>query len=552
MALVEAERGDDRLDLLTEGGFRRIAGLPLQARLPRLHAPACRSGSWSTDFAPGRSFRRVLRRNAELALGRDAGARAPTSSSPCSSATCAARHHDGGMVRMDREAYREMVEVAPASTRLVEFRDPAGTLVGVSLTDRLRSGLSGVYKFYAPELEQHSLGTYIILWHIERAQRARPALRLSRLLDRRRAARWPTRPLRAARAPRRCRLAAVRARTIGRRGMSDTFRALLLEQEDGRTTARLAELPVDDLPEGEVLVDVAYSTLNYKDALAITGAGKIVRQFPFVPGIDLAGTVADSSRSALQARRRGRAYRLGRRRAPLGRARHQGAAQGRLAAAPSRGPLAGGERWRSAPPASPPCSACWRWRSRASRPSAARSWSPVPRAVSAASRSRSSPAPASRWWPSSGRAELAGYLKELGAAEVVGPRAVSPGLEGAARLRPLGRCRGQRRRRQVLANLLKAMRPGGAVAACGLAAGPELETTVFPFILRGVRLIGINSVAAPGRAPPRGLGSASPATSTAACWTADSRTVTLDEVPAIAPAFLKGAMQGRVVVRTGG
>ena len=62
--------------------------------------------------------------------------------------------------------------------------------------------------------------------------------------------------------------------------MSETFRAILLEQADGATTARLAELPVDELPPGDVLVDVAWSTLNYKDALAITGAGKIVRAVP--------------------------------------------------------------------------------------------------------------------------------------------------------------------------------------------------------------------------------------------------------------------------------
>jgi arginine-tRNA-protein transferase len=80
------------------------------------------------------------------------------------------RHQDGGMVRMDRDAYREMVEVAPPSTRLIEFRALDGALVGVSLTDRLRSGLSGVYKFYDPDLEPRSLGTFVILWHVERAR----------------------------------------------------------------------------------------------------------------------------------------------------------------------------------------------------------------------------------------------------------------------------------------------------------------------------------------------------------------------------------------------
>ena len=77
--------------------------------------------------------------------------------------------------------------------------------------------------------------------------------------------------------------------------MSGSFKAVRLDQLEGKTRASLADLSVDDLPPGEVLVDVVYSTLNYKDALAITGAGKIVRQFPFVPGIDLAGTVSESA-----------------------------------------------------------------------------------------------------------------------------------------------------------------------------------------------------------------------------------------------------------------
>jgi arginine-tRNA-protein transferase len=75
------------------------------------------------------------------------------------------------MVRMDRAAYSEMVELAPGSTRLIEFREPSGRLVGVSLTDFVRSGLSGVYKFYDPDAAQRSLGTFIILWHVEHARR---------------------------------------------------------------------------------------------------------------------------------------------------------------------------------------------------------------------------------------------------------------------------------------------------------------------------------------------------------------------------------------------
>ncbi|MDX1399852.1 MAG: alcohol dehydrogenase catalytic domain-containing protein, partial [Oceanospirillum sp.] len=71
-------------------------------------------------------------------------------------------------------------------------------------------------------------------------------------------------------------------------------KALVLEQEEKKTLAGVRNLEANELPEGDVLVNIDYSSLNYKDALAVTGAGKIVHQFPMVPGIDLAGTVAES------------------------------------------------------------------------------------------------------------------------------------------------------------------------------------------------------------------------------------------------------------------
>ena len=83
--------------------------------------------------------------------------------------------------------------------------------------------------------------------------------------------------------------------------MSDTFKALVLTQEDGKTVSTLKQLGNDDLPEGDVLLAVDYSSLNYKDGLAITGKGKIVRQWPLVPGIDLAGSVLESSSAHYQA-----------------------------------------------------------------------------------------------------------------------------------------------------------------------------------------------------------------------------------------------------------
>lgn len=168
VALVDADAGNARLDLLTEAGFRRSQGY-----LYKPVCPGCRAcvpvRIVVDDFRPGRSFRRVLARNADLT-----GEEAPTIGTDEQFALfhryLRQRHHDGGMVRMDRQAYNEMVESAPPTTRLIEFRDPAGRLTAVSLTDRLRTGFSGVYKFYEPTVPQRSLGSFVILWHVERAR----------------------------------------------------------------------------------------------------------------------------------------------------------------------------------------------------------------------------------------------------------------------------------------------------------------------------------------------------------------------------------------------
>src|SRR5262249_28669490 len=80
--------------------------------------------------------------------------------------------------------------------------------------------------------------------------------------------------------------------------LMNTFTALVLEQRDGATQSEIRQVATSALPAGDVLVRVAYSDLNYKDGLAITGRGKVVRGFPMVPGIDLAGTVVESASPA--------------------------------------------------------------------------------------------------------------------------------------------------------------------------------------------------------------------------------------------------------------
>ncbi|MCW8996035.1 MAG: oxidoreductase, partial [Psychromonas sp.] len=79
------------------------------------------------------------------------------------------------------------------------------------------------------------------------------------------------------------------------------FKALILNQQEKNTLAEIRQIDESQLPEGEVLIDVDYSSLNYKDGLAITGKGRIVRQFPMVPGIDLAGRVIESKDARYQA-----------------------------------------------------------------------------------------------------------------------------------------------------------------------------------------------------------------------------------------------------------
>ena len=80
--------------------------------------------------------------------------------------------------------------------------------------------------------------------------------------------------------------------------MSDTFAALVIDKEDKTVSTEIRQLTLEDLPEGDVLVDIAYSTVNYKDGLAVTGSMPIVREYPMVGGIDLAATVVESSNAA--------------------------------------------------------------------------------------------------------------------------------------------------------------------------------------------------------------------------------------------------------------
>ena len=115
-----------------------------------------------------------------------------------------------------------------------------------------------------------------------------------------------------------------------------TFKAIVIEKAEGGTKAALTDFDEANLMDGDVTVRVEYSTLNYKDGLAITGKAPVVRRFPMIAGIDFAGTVESSSHRSLEAGRQGHPQRLGLRRDPSRRLRRKGARERRLAGAAAR------------------------------------------------------------------------------------------------------------------------------------------------------------------------------------------------------------------------
>ena len=116
-----------------------------------------------------------------------------------------------------------------------------------------------------------------------------------------------------------------------------TFKAIVVDKAESGQTVRLTDFDEKDLMDGDVTVAVEYSTLNYKDGLALTGKSPVVRRFPMIAGIDFAGTVESSIASGLEGRRQGDPQRLGPGRDPSRRLRAEGARQRRLAGASAGG-----------------------------------------------------------------------------------------------------------------------------------------------------------------------------------------------------------------------
>ncbi|MHB1304451.1 MAG: arginyltransferase [Acidiphilium sp.] len=155
-------------DRLSRGGFRRSHNIA--------YAPVCQGCRSCIPirvvagaFTPNRTQRRIAASNAGL-LAWEMPPRATSEQFLLFQHYQQARHGDGDMAAMSFHEYRAMIEDTPIETMLVEFRDEQERLVGACLTDRLGDGLSAVYSFFAPDFARRSLGTYAILWLIDRAR----------------------------------------------------------------------------------------------------------------------------------------------------------------------------------------------------------------------------------------------------------------------------------------------------------------------------------------------------------------------------------------------
>jgi acrylyl-CoA reductase (NADPH) len=327
------------------------------------------------------------------------------------------------------------------------------------------------------------------------------------------------------------------------------FRALVLTERDGKITAGLETRPVLALPPGEVLVRVRWSTLNYKDGMILAGLGRLVRTYPHIPGIDFAGTVEESASPdwvpgdevVLTG------WRVGEQRWG-GYAQYARVPAGWLVRVPkgltARQTMAIGTAGFTA------MLAVMALERHGIDPAAGEML------VTGAAGGVGSIAIAIlsrlgyRVTASSGRPETHEFLRSLGAAEIIDRAELA-----APSTRPLQTERWAGAIDAVggttLATLLTQMNYRGSVAACGLAGGSDLNTTVIPFLLRGVNLLGIDSVLAPlkeRQAAWRRLAGDLPAP----LLDALTETIPLAALPDYGARILKGQIRGRVVVEIDG
>lgn len=323
-----------------------------------------------------------------------------------------------------------------------------------------------------------------------------------------------------------------------------TFKAIRIDRDEQGYRAGLVQFDEGDLMEGDVTVDVSHSSLNYKDGLAITGKSPVVRRFPMIPGIDLSGVVASSTHSDFKAGDRVVLNGFGLGETHLGGYAQKARVKGDwLVHLPVDMSAAEAMAVGTAGYTAMLCVMALE------RQGLTPSRGPV--VVTGASGGVGSVAIAllaKLGWhviASTGRPSEAAYLRDLGAAEIIDRAELSaPG-------KPLGKERWAAAVDSVgshtLANLLAQTKYAGAVAACGLAQGMDLPASVAPFILRGVSLLGVDSVMAP-RALRREAWARIAVDLDRAKLAAMTTMVRLEDVLALGPEILTGKIRGRVVV----
>jgi acrylyl-CoA reductase (NADPH) len=272
------------------------------------------------------------------------------------------------------------------------------------------------------------------------------------------------------------------------------FNAILVERDPPPYRASLKKLDESQLPEGDVTVRVEYSTLNYKDALAITGKGPVVRHFPMVPGIDFAGTVERSGNASYRSGDKVVLNGWG-----VGEAHWGGLAQVARVKADWLIPLPGALTARQAMAVGTAGYTAMLCVMALERHGITPGDGEI--LVTGAAGGVGSVALALlsklgfRVAAMTGRPAQSDFLRQLGAAEIVDRAAYSGAGKPLAKERWAGAIDvvGS----HTLANVCASLRYGGVVAACGLAGGMDFPATVAPFILRGVTLAGIDSVMRP-------------------------------------------------------
>jgi acrylyl-CoA reductase (NADPH) len=330
---------------------------------------------------------------------------------------------------------------------------------------------------------------------------------------------------------------------------SEQFTAMVVDEADGRVTAQLRQMERSQLPPGDVLVRVRYSSVNYKDGLALTGQGRVIRQYPGIPGIDLAGRVEDTTSDQFAPGDEVVMTGCG-----PGETRWGGYAELARVNAEWLVALPEGLTARQAMgvgTAGFTAMMCvMALEERGLRPGGR------PVVVTGASGGVGSVAVAllahlgHQVTASTGRADTHDYLRTLGAHEIIDRAELA-----APSTRPLESERWAGAVDSVggatLAGVIRTLAIGASVAACGIAGGAEVPTTVQPFILRGVSLLGIDSLRAPQERRR-------------ATWARLVRdlpleqleqmlhTVPLAAVADVAPRILGGQVRGRTVVEVSG